>query len=47
MLEGKKEELKVPAEPGFNQFAWDLRYPEAKGLNSGPVVVGDEEASEA
>jgi photosystem II stability/assembly factor-like uncharacterized protein len=34
--ESKKDEKKedkeprVPAEPGFNQFAWDLRYPPAK-----------------
>ncbi len=29
--EGKDDdEPKVPAEPGLNQFAWDLRYPAAK-----------------
>ncbi len=26
----KDKEPTVPAEPGFNQFAWDLRYPKAR-----------------
>lgn len=36
-----RDEPKVPAEPGLNRFAWDLRYPPAKKFDG--LVLWDEQ----
>ncbi|MEM1189602.1 MAG: glycosyl hydrolase [Pseudomonadota bacterium] len=45
--DAEQESLRIPAEPGMNQFVWDLRYPDAdiiedtlfRGTSRGPKAV--------